>query len=137
MSTTPITQKSSKLHTFQKLGLKNVVTVAYYRWQLRSGYFAKKIPMHSWSGNTSDPLLTDVVNVPIIEGPYQVPLFNERMSQQSSPPDWLANPYYNACISDNEVHWSLLRDFDPGVGDIKTIWELSRSNWLGKACWQA
>jgi len=45
-------------------------------------------------------------------------------------PDWHANPFTKQCIEKPERDWWLIPDFDPAVGDIKLIWELSRFDWL-------
>jgi hypothetical protein len=47
-----------------------------------------------------------------------------------APPDWLANPLTGQPISSPERPWWQIPDFDPAVGDIKLIWELSRMDWV-------
>jgi len=42
------------------------------------------------------------------------------------PPDWHANPFTGERIVQPERDWWLISDFDPAIGDIKLIWELSR-----------
>lgn len=46
------------------------------------------------------------------------------------PPDWHANPLTGMRIAQPERDWWLIPDFDPAVGDIKVIWELSRFDWV-------
>ncbi len=46
-------------------------------------------------------------------------------------PNWFFNPYNKKYIQDSDKHWSDLKDFDLDFGDIKTIWDISRFNWLG------
>ena len=46
------------------------------------------------------------------------------------PPDWLANPLTGKRIAAPERSWWEIPDFDPAVGDIKLIWELSRMDWV-------
>jgi hypothetical protein len=45
------------------------------------------------------------------------------------PPDWHRHPLTGHRY-DPGVHWSELSDHDPGAGDIKDVWELSRLGWL-------
>jgi hypothetical protein len=45
------------------------------------------------------------------------------------PPNWLADPFTGKPIDRAEQPWWLIPDFDPTVGDIKRIWELSRMDW--------
>jgi hypothetical protein len=55
------------------------------------------------------------------------------------PPDWFKNPFSDTRASGPLRHWSDISDFDPSVGDIKTIWEPSRFDWvaqLAESCGQ-
>lgn len=47
-----------------------------------------------------------------------------------TPPDWLANPFTGEKFPNAARAWWRILDFDPRVGDIKLIWELSRMEWL-------
>lgn len=47
-----------------------------------------------------------------------------------SPPNWFLNPFTQTALQEVTVHWTQLSDFDLNVGDIKTIWEPSRMDWL-------
>ena len=51
-------------------------------------------------------------------------------SVSDSPPDWHSNPLTGVRIVEPERDWWLIPDFDPAVGDIKLIWELSRFDWV-------
>ena len=48
----------------------------------------------------------------------------------TTPPDWHANPITGKRVPQPERDWWLIPDFDPAVGDIKLIWELSRFDWV-------
>lgn len=45
-------------------------------------------------------------------------------------PDWQINPLSGGRFSDINCPWWRLQDFDPAVGDIKTVWEASRFDWV-------
>ncbi len=45
-------------------------------------------------------------------------------------PDWFKNPFSGSTIAQPARHWTKLSDFDLGIGDIKTVWEPSRFDWL-------
>lgn len=45
-------------------------------------------------------------------------------------PNWYKNPFSSEVIADPLRHWTELSDFDLNIGDIKTIWEPSRFDWL-------
>lgn len=47
-----------------------------------------------------------------------------------APPDWLANPFNGQRVVSPDRDWWQIPDFDPAVGDIKLIWELSRMDWV-------
>lgn len=47
-----------------------------------------------------------------------------------APPDWLANPFNGQRVAYPGRDWWQIPDFDPAVGDIKLIWELSRMDWV-------
>ncbi|GHF87854.1 heparinase II/III family protein [Thalassotalea marina] len=47
-----------------------------------------------------------------------------------TPPNWLASITNKQVIKNNQHHWSTLSDFDLDIGDVKTVWEHSRFNWL-------
>lgn len=45
-------------------------------------------------------------------------------------PNWNYNPFNGKEVMSTDLHWTKLDDFSLNVGDIKTIWELSRMKWL-------
>jgi hypothetical protein len=48
----------------------------------------------------------------------------------ASIPRWHLNPFNGAEVPEAMRPWWLIPDFDERVGDIKTIWEASRFDWL-------
>lgn len=52
------------------------------------------------------------------------------VAQQDSPPDWHLNPLTGVRVPSPDRPWWLIADFDPSVGDIKSIWEASRFDWV-------
>jgi len=46
-----------------------------------------------------------------------------------APPDWHMNPLSGVRVPEPEREWWRIADFDPAVGDIKSIWEASRFDW--------
>lgn len=48
----------------------------------------------------------------------------------ATPPDWHANPLTGARVAGADRPWWQIPDFDPAVGDIKTVWEASRLDWV-------
>ncbi len=126
-----------RLKTYWQLGLKNVVAVAYYRTQIKTGYFQFKMPIskfgfldsaRTWVG---EPTQESSSNDPIF-----VEYFNARKIAVDSPPNWFYDPYTAQELSGNDVHWSKLPDFSLNTGDVKVLWEQSRFEWLIQACWK-
>ncbi len=54
--------------------------------------------------------------------------FFDKSYDLGSEPDWFLNPVTNKRAG-NDRHWCDINMFDPAVGDIKFIWELSRFAW--------
>ncbi len=52
------------------------------------------------------------------------------VSVHDVPPDWHHNPMTGARVQFPERQWWKIPDFDSLVGDIKTIWEASRFDWV-------
>jgi len=48
----------------------------------------------------------------------------------ASAPNWHINPLSGARIPEPQANWWQIPDFDPAVGDIKSIWEASRFDWV-------
>ncbi|WP_448213557.1 heparinase II/III domain-containing protein [Colwellia sp. MEBiC06753] len=45
-------------------------------------------------------------------------------------PNWFKAVNSEQVITNNDIHWSELNEFNLTIGDIKTVWELSRFDWL-------
>jgi hypothetical protein len=46
------------------------------------------------------------------------------------PPPWHTNLLNREDVMEPDRHWSQIGDFDQALGDIKTVWELSRFDWV-------
>ena len=119
-----------KLQTCIKLGPVNVLTVFLYRLAKKSGAFRLCFPV---MGMIQGPFFTDHAAKP--GGMSIVRYFSRHDIEVSSPPDWFCNPWTGARSRDRQFHWSDLPDFDKKLGDIKTVWELSRFDWLPQMAW--
>lgn len=51
--------------------------------------------------------------------------FSRWWADLGNPPDWLLNPV-DGVRYPNDMHWSLIPDLSPQLGDIKYVWEASR-----------
>jgi len=56
--------------------------------------------------------------------------FGRVVPDAAFPPIWHANPFASDTRTDSERDWWRISDFDPSLGDIKTVWEASRFDWV-------
>lgn len=120
------------LRTAFSLGLPSIARVLIYRASVGLGLNpVRKLRAEIPQG----PFWTSVYGTPqggaadyhLIDGM----LFGYRKVPFSeAPPDWLANPISGERFPGTLRSWWEIPDFDPQVGDIKLVWELSRMDWL-------
>lgn len=48
----------------------------------------------------------------------------------TSVPNWYENPFVGSAVKQPTRPWWLIPDFDAAIGDIKTVWEASRFEWV-------
>lgn len=122
----------TKTRTALALGLANIARVAGYRLGVKIGInpvrrLQGKVPSGPFfSANLLEPVTAEAVstwrNSGLLFSYWPIAL-------TTSPPDWLANPLTEVRIPAPDRPWWQIPDFDPAVGDIKLIWELSRMDW--------
>jgi len=120
------------LGTFRALGLCNVARVIAYRLALR----AKTHPVLRIAACASEG--------PFFAGPVRRPptgalagetwretgqWFSAYRFPLDGPPDWHANPFSTGTRAEADTAWHRMPDFNPVIGDIKTVWEASRFDW--------
>lgn len=121
-----------KVRTFLALGLANIVRTLNYRLSinLRLNSLCR---MRAVMPQGPFFLASELPNIPapaLSRWRTTAQLFSYwPITVTSVPPDWLANPFTGKRIVGFERPWWLIPDFDPAVGDIKLIWELSRMDW--------
>lgn len=123
----------TKARTAFALGLPNILRAAGYRLGVRLGLspvrcLAAPVPQGPFFTESQlsalvDAGVSDWQSVAHLFSRWPVPVGVE-------PPDWLANPLTGQAIPQPDRPWWQIPDFDPAVGDIKLIWELSRMDWL-------
>lgn len=120
-----------KPRTYAALGASNLARVALYRLGLRTGVhpvlrLAAAVPSRPFFG---DPAPGFAGIEPRTDWQADGLWFGAHRFPSASPPDWHRNPFSGA-RADGERDWFKIGDFDPGLGDIKTVWEASRFDWL-------
>jgi hypothetical protein len=118
--------------TLPKLGLPSLIRVGVHRLRLRTGLLKKALP----SGAAyPGPFLFERQELNEFGAHLAPPALQHAafsVHPISLPPKegWHANCLSGARIKDPRAHWTEIGDFGSGVGDIKTVWEPSRFDWL-------
>lgn len=124
-------QATWKLKTLFRLGLCNVLAVVLYRVAKRCGYYRFRLPVVS---SLEGPFFSDTVAE--TDNKAQLIYFSHHEIEVSSPPDWFINPWNGTRHEAVDCHWSEIPDFMNDLGDIKTVWEASRFDWLPRLAWR-
>lgn len=123
----------SKAKTAFQLGPHNVARTASYRLSVKLGVNpVRRLQAAVPQGPFFKPVTLEPLQVPPVSGwQTSAQLFSYLpFSVTAQPPDWLANPISGQLLASPERGWWQIPDFDPAVGDIKLIWELSRMDWV-------
>ena len=137
----------TKTKTLWALGLSSVARVAWYRLGVRTGlnpvrrlrFDAPSGPFFGGTGDgrrgTGDGGPTTDNRQPTLEafGWFRVDLGEGK----EKFPDWHENPFNGKRSRFAGRPWWEVPDFDPEVGDIKTIWEASRWDWVVRFAMEA
>lgn len=123
----------TKARTALALGLPNIARAASYRIGVRLGLnpvrrlhaAVPQAPFFSSPASLGSPA------APVSAWQSGACLFSRwPLVVGTGAPDWLANPLTGQRMPAPERPWWQIPDFDPAVGDIKLIWELSRMDWV-------
>lgn len=125
---------SSRLKTYAALGIGNVLKVASYRARLRAGIHpvqklpasAVKGPFFSYRSAHAHKVLAARQGWTDGHGDF----FGQTHMLRSSPPDWHSSYQDPLKTWDAQRPWWQIGDFEPGLGDIKAVWEASRFDWV-------
>ncbi len=124
----------NKLWEYRRLGLRNIWDVGLYRFLLKLGiHKAQKLPRPIKS---EGPFFHPITSLK----PFAQPLnwrdnhwafgYAIAGSDKDMPPHWHSNIITGQSLDDGFVDWHKVPVFSEKVGDIKTIWEASRFDWL-------
>ena len=129
-----MTDLFTRARTALSLGLPNIGRAVLYRASVKLGLN----PVRRLQGAAPSGPLFRTVTSPKQAGGYEafhvsevLQLFSHYPFQTNgNPPDWLANPLTRQAIPEPQRPWWQIPDFDPNIGDIKLVWELSRLDWV-------
>jgi hypothetical protein len=122
----------TKANTALALGPSNIAQVFWYRARVRIGWHpAQRLRAVAPVGPFfAQPTRSrDDMRAPSLWLDGALLFGHEALAVGDVPPDWTANPMTGRRFPDPERPWWRIPDFDPAVGDIKLIWELSRMDW--------
>jgi hypothetical protein len=132
--------------TLWRLGPRNLLRVALYRAQLRSGWWARKMPIRpplhgpffAFGDHVADaphaPLGTKGAHwrasaQRVLAG--EIPIFSHRWVPMGFPPAWNRSALTGVELPTGPAtHWSHLPDFGLAGGDVKGYWETARFDGL-------
>jgi hypothetical protein len=123
----------SKASTALALGLPNIARAASYRLGVKLGLNpVRRLKAAVPKGPFFQATTLGTVPVPPVSGWQTSACLFSRwpFTVTAATPDWLANPLTGKRVAAPERGWWQIPDFDPAVGDIKLIWELSRMDWV-------
>lgn len=128
-----------KADTVRRLGLLNVGRVIAYRALLKAGAHPVQRVRRKIGGQiffrTPEAGMVDAGSrdrfIPPSHWQQDALYFGwHRTPLNENPPDWFENPFTGARVAHPDRPWWELSDFESGVGDIKTVWEASRFDWV-------
>lgn len=122
-----------KVQTALALGVNNLAKVAWYRAGVKTGLN----PVRRLKASITPGAF---FLMPERRVPAELPVnrawvdqqcyFGWLIHQDAGVPDWHRNCFTSATVPDAGQPWWMIADFDPSVGDIKTVWEASRFDWV-------
>lgn len=124
-----------KVRTAYALGVLNLWRVLLYRFGVKTGLNAvRRLSAELPSGPFFDvsrvPVSASAASLPVnwltslnYFGAFELPI-------TVSPPAWHTNPISGCAVVEPKRAWWKIPDFDGRVGDIKTVWEASRFDWV-------
>lgn len=122
-----------KIRTALALGLPNIARVVWYRLGIALGFNrVQRLLAATPQGPFFRQSTLGAISAPTVSTwQSSGQLFsNWPFIVTESPPEWLANPFTGQRMLGTDREWWQIPDFDPAIGDIKSIWELSRMDWV-------
>jgi len=122
-----------KARTALALGISNLVRVASYRLGVRAGLNpVQRLAGGVVQGAFFQPVAQETFDLPVLQQWQHTALLFSYwpFTVAASAPNWHINPLNGARIAEPQRNWWQIPDFDPAVGDIKPIWEVSRFDWV-------
>lgn len=122
------------MQAYLQLGLRSIFNVAVYRIGIKTGLHpvlqvkASPIPKGCVFDICEKRRVPLEVSTVWRDRPWA---FGQPVGSKSNePPDWHANIFTGAAVKDANRQWNQISTFSEETGDIKTVWESSRFDWV-------
>lgn len=118
---------------YSRLGLRNLLRVFWYRLSLKAGYHSvQRLKFLAPVGPFFSIISCSKINCPeVASWKKNAQLFSYwRIEVDDHPPEWTSSPLTKKKSQYSALDWWKIPDFDPELGDIKVVWELSRFDWV-------
>jgi Heparinase II/III-like protein/Heparinase II/III N-terminus len=122
-----------RLKTYLRLGVGNLARVGWYRMGLRTGLHpAQRLKREIGGEIFFGPPVGQVRQLPVPNSWLESALYFgwHKEPLNGAPPRWHRNPFNGRETGGKDQPWWRHADFDSTAGDIKTIWEASRFDWV-------
>lgn len=123
----------TRARTALAIGVPNLIRLCSYRVGVKIGLNPVRwLQASSPSGPFFHNTVLPPTNFPLPKGWEHEALYFgcHKVPLGAGPPDWFMNPLANERVVAPEREWWQIPDFDPSIGDIKTVWEASRFDWV-------
>lgn len=130
-----MTIRIAALRVLPKLGWMNVLRVLKHRVFLKLGVYRCYSPAE-WVVDPEPEFFSSVIEVQKLTLPPRkawqksAVYFSWFQQEIDEPPDWFVNPFNGSRLAEVDRHWSEISEAGLPIGDIKTLWEASRFEWV-------
>lgn len=121
------------MRTAVALGVGNVARVMDYRLRLKLGvHGAQRLPPVETPSGSFFAANAEPGETPPPPSAWvsETLAFGWKRAPIGGVPDWHSNILTGARATSVSARWWEIPDFDPRLGDVKTVWELSRFDWV-------
>ncbi len=122
----------TKIRTYSKLGFVNLLRVFLYKLSRSVGIGSGRKTVNLSIGSFF--CTKDFVRMPKTEVSKEWTdkgrWFSFHEFGFDGIPDWHGNPFQKGVRANDDLPWYKISDFSDDLGDIKTVWEASRFDWV-------
>ncbi len=122
-----------RLKTYCRLGVADIIRVGLHRTALKAGLHpCMKVKARLKGTRFFKHVERGTSGASEPAGEHSIIYFGWRPVRVDRYPQWFLNPFNGRILDAPGTPWWRLSDFGLSIGDIKTIWEPSRMDWVVK-----